>query len=73
MVAGLTAILRDRIEIPKPTRSEARWAESVKIAMELAKYPPISCAMMKKVDKTVAKHRVFKASWLLLARRAFLA
>ena len=73
LVAGLTAIFKDKMDIPKPTMSDARWAESVKIAMELATYPPISCAMMKTVDNIVAKQRVLRASWLLLANFAFLA
>jgi hypothetical protein len=43
------------IEIAKPIRSEAKWAESVKIATEPAKYPPTNCATMKKADTKVAK------------------
>ena len=61
------------MEIAKPTRSEARWAESVKMAIELARIPPVSCATMKKLDTTVAVQSFFIASLLLLASSAFLA
>ena len=40
--AGFIDIFRAAIEIPKPIMSEARWAESVYIAIELARYPPVS-------------------------------
>ncbi len=36
------AILSAMIEIAKPIKSEAKWAESVKIATDPAKYPPMS-------------------------------
>lgn len=36
--------------MPKPSMSEARCAESVKMAIDPAIYPPISCAVMKKTE-----------------------
>ena len=44
------AIVSDIIEIPKPTRSEARWAVSVKIAMEFDIIPPVIWTAMKKTE-----------------------
>ena len=43
-------MLSAMMEIPNPSMSEAKCAESVKMAMEPAMYPPISCAVMKKTD-----------------------
>ena len=42
LFAAFCAIVNARIEMPKPTKSLAKCAESVKIAMEPAKYPPMS-------------------------------
>lgn len=35
-------ILSERIDIPNPSMSEPRCAVSVKMAIELARYPPVS-------------------------------
>ena len=50
IVAGPSVILRATIEKPKPIISEARWAVSVNMAIELAKIPPVSYAAMKNTD-----------------------
>lgn len=34
LVAGLAAIISEIIEIANPTKSDARWAESVKMAID---------------------------------------
>lgn len=47
-------------------RSDARWAESVKIAIEPAQYPPMSYATMKKRETKEAKQSCVQASWLFL-------
>jgi hypothetical protein len=41
------------MEIPNPSMSDARCAESAKIAIDPDKYPPISCAVMKKTETKV--------------------
>ena len=64
LFAGSWATFRDMIEIANPTRSEARWAESVKIAMDYARYPPISYATMKNIE-TVATIMSFFSAFLL--------
>lgn len=46
----LYAIVSDMMEIPNPTRSEARWAVSVKMAIELERIPPVICTAMKKTE-----------------------
>lgn len=38
----------------KPNISEARWAESVKIAIDFAKIPPVICKMTKTKETPVA-------------------
>ena len=53
------------IEMPKPSRSEARCAESVKIAMDPAMYPPINCSVMKKTETTDTVMSFFMAALLL--------
>ena len=47
---AFVAKLSAKIEIPKPSRSEAKCAESVKIAIEPAIQPPIIWAVMKNTD-----------------------
>ncbi len=37
LVAGLAAIFKEMIEIANPIKSEAKWAESVKMAIDLAR------------------------------------
>ena len=53
-VAGFCEHLRDRIEIAKPNISEAKCAESVKMAMDFAMIPPAICKMTKRNDTEVA-------------------
>ena len=47
---SLIAILRAPIEMANPIISELRCAVSVKIAIELARYPPTNYAAMKNMD-----------------------
>ena len=47
--------------------SDAKCAESVSIATEPEKQPPISCATMKKQDTTAARHNYFSADSYLVA------
>ena len=42
VVDPLCASVRALMEIPNPSMSDARCAESAKIAIDPAKYPPIS-------------------------------
>lgn len=72
LFAGLAAHLRDIIEMKKPRISDARWAESVKIAIDLAIYPPISCITIKKPETKQAIRSFFIASLLADSRAAFL-
>ena len=51
--------------MPKPSMSDARWAESVKMAMEPAIYPPISYAVMKKTETNDTIHSFLIAALLL--------
>jgi len=46
----LIANFRAPIEMANPTISEVRCAVSVKIAIELAKYPPTNYAAIKNID-----------------------
>lgn len=55
------AMFNAAIDIAKPIRSEARWAESVRIATEPAIYPPISYATMKNKDTKEARYNCFCA------------
>lgn len=48
--AGLIDIFMATIDIINPTISDAKWAVSVKIAIELARYPPIHYAIIKKIE-----------------------
>jgi hypothetical protein len=48
-------MLSAMIEIEKPIKSEAKWAESVRIATEPAKYPPTSYATIKNRDTNEAR------------------
>jgi hypothetical protein len=48
--ADLIANLSAAIDMANPTISEVRCAVSVKIAMELARYPPTNYAAMKNID-----------------------
>jgi len=41
-LGALCPSLKERMEIPNPSKSEAKCAESVNIAIEPAMYPPIS-------------------------------
>ena len=65
LFAAFYDIVRAKIETAKPIKSLARCAESVKIAMELAMYPPMSCAEMKKVDTIETVINFFLAALLL--------
>ena len=65
LFAALYAIVRARIDIPKPSISLAKCAESVKIAIEPAIYPPMSCAVMKKTDTIETVISFFFAAVLL--------
>ena len=51
--------------MPKPSISDARWAESVKIAIEPARYPPISYAVMKKIETIDTVSSFFFAALVL--------
>lgn len=53
-MAGFYEHFRDRIEIAKPNISEAKCAESVKMAMDLAMIPPAICKMTKRNETDVA-------------------
>ena len=64
-VADFCAIVNARIEMPKPSISLARCAESVKMAIEPAIYPPMSCAVMKKTDTIETVMSFFLAATLL--------
>ena len=64
-VAAFCDIVRAKIETAKPTKSLAKCAESVKIAMDPAIYPPMSCAVMKKVDTIETVISFFFAAELL--------
>ena len=64
-VAAFYDIDKAKIETAKPIKSLARCAESVKMAMEPAIYPPISCAVMKKVDTIETVMSFFFAAELL--------
>lgn len=48
--AGLILILSAIMDILKPIMSEARCAVSVKIAIELARYPPVIWAAIKNIE-----------------------
>ena len=53
--ADFCAHLSDNIEIAKPIISDARWAESVKMAIDFARYPPTTWTIMKKNE---TKHAI---------------
>ena len=59
------------IEIAKPTKSESKWAVSVKIAMEFERIPPITYAMMKNTETKETKHN-FLIAFLLFSEIYFL-
>lgn len=65
-MAGRYDIVNDIIEIAKPTKSDARWAVSVKMAIELDKIPPIIYAIMKNTE-TVATNVSLRMAFLLLS------
>lgn len=52
----LCAIFSAIIEIAKPIKSEAKCAESVRIAIEPEKYPPTNCATIKTSDTKEARY-----------------
>jgi hypothetical protein len=52
----LYAILSAIIEIANPIKSEAKCAESVRIAIDPEKYPPINCATIKTNETNEAKY-----------------
>ena len=64
-VAAFYDIDKAKIETAKPIKSLARCAESVKMAMEPAIYPPMSYAVMKKVDTIETVMSFFLAAELL--------
>jgi len=49
------------MDIANPIRSEAKCAESVKIAMDCARYPPMSYAAMKKKETKATSNNFFSA------------
>jgi hypothetical protein len=57
----------------KPIISEARCAESVKMAIDFARYPPTTWTIMKKNETKHAISNFFIAVWLDFSRAAFLA
>jgi hypothetical protein len=56
-------ILRATIDIAKPIISEARCAVSVKMAIELARMPPVIWAAIKKMDTIETILSFFIAFW----------
>ncbi len=52
----LCAILRAIIEIANPIKSDAKCAESVRIAIDPEKYPPTNCAMIKTNETNEARY-----------------
>ena len=52
--AGLRLIFKASIDIANPIKSEAKCAVSVKIAIELEIYPPISYTIIKNTETQVA-------------------
>ena len=72
-VAGFCEHFRDRIEMAKPNISEAKCAESVKMAMDLAMIPPTICKITKRKDTEVAIVSLRMASLLDSFSAAFLA
>lgn len=73
LVAGLWAIVNDTIDIAKPTKSEARCAVSVKIAIELDRIPPMIYAIMKNTDTNETSISFFRAFRLFSEIYYFLA
>ena len=61
--AGFIDIVNAIIDIANPIMSAAKWAVSVKMAIELAKYPPMHWAIMKK-KVTVDANFNFKMDFL---------
>ena len=60
------------MDIAKPNMSEAKWAESVKMAIDLAKMPPAICKITNKKDTEVAIVSLRIASLLDSFSAAFL-
>ena len=60
------------MDIAKPNISEAKCAESVKMAMDLAKMPPVICKITNKKDTRTAIVSLRIASLLDSVRAAFL-
>ena len=53
------------MEIPKPITSEAIWAASERIAIELAKYPPAISTQMKTQEVARTRQSFFIAALLV--------
>lgn len=63
--AAFSARVSAMIEMPKPSKSDARWAESVKMAIEPAMKPPMSYAVMKKTETNATVISFFLAAFVV--------
>jgi hypothetical protein len=58
-------MVREIMEIAKPTKSESKWAESESKAIEPDMMAPVNCIVRKNIDTKPTHNRSFNAFLLL--------